>query len=373
MKSKISFFLLAMFVCLVSTSLVSAWIVPETHDWIAHQSISQAPNSEVAQLIQAHFDDFSACMSLTDYSVFFYFQQGFSTIGKVYLASHNNLICPRAIELADKNNPSEMACAYGVCSMDFEDSPSHNGYVPMVIERTGMVNGFVHAPSEECVNKKITTSELKAEGRSALVNKYPEHRAYLIKVFQSDSRATTVDVGLMMDAFVSEVASSDQYTVGFRGFTAVPTSIHVILLLYFLFGMVTLTFLIRRPNKSLLNKISMVLLIIFVIIPVIILYVLYFTGNIWKAFQVATTPLCWVLPTSGYETYLQQAISNEINLFNNGATASYQLPDPSGLQALHNADAGNQWKLWVIGTILVFLIIIFIWLNFRESKKKRQQ
>lgn len=370
MKNKLYFFLSAILICLVLTNLTSAWIVPETHDWIAHQAIAQAPTSEVSQLIQEHFDDFSACMSLTDYSVFFYFQQGFSTIGKVYLASHNNLICPRAIELADKSNPSEMACAYGVCSMDFEDSPSHNGYVPMVIERTGLVNGLIHAPAEECVNKKITTPELVAEGRSALVNKYPEHRAFLIKVFQSDSRATTVDVGLMMDAFVSEVASSNQYTVGFRGFTAVPTSIHIILLLYFLFGMVTITFLIRKQNKTKFNKISMLLVILFVIIPVILVYVLYFTGNIWKAFQVATTPLCWVLPTSGYETYLQQAISNEINLFNNGATASYQLPDPAGLNALHNADAGNVWKLWVVGIFLIFFIILFIWLNFRAKRKK---
>jgi len=366
-RKKVNLILITLLVSLLLVNLSSAWIVPETHDYIAHEALNQASNSTGGQVVAENFDDFSACMSLTDYSVFFYFQQGFSTIGKVYLASHNNLICPRAIELADKNNPHELACAYGICGMEMMDSPSHNGFVPSQIERTGLVNGIVHAPSEECVNKKVTTQELKAEGRSALVNKYPVHKDYLIKVFQSDERAGSIDVGLMIDAFVAEVAQNDQYTVGFRGFTAIPTSIHIILILYFLLGTLMLAYLVRRKKKSLFNIISIFLILFLCIFLVITLYVLYFTGHIWQAFQIITTPYCWIAPISGWESYINEAVSNMVNLFNNGASVVYQIPDPSGLQALHNADSNNIWKLWIIGFILVAIMSLFIWLNVRKK------
>jgi hypothetical protein len=368
MKSKLFFSLLSAIILIILINFSSAFIVTDTHDWLAKQALSKSSSSTYGKIVSEHFDDFSACMSMTDYSVFFYFQQGFSTIGKVYLASHNNLICPRAIELANKNNPSEVACALGICSMEFLDEPSHNDFIPSVVEKTGLVNGLVHAPAEECVNKKISTSELKAEGKGALVNKYPIHRNFLIKVFQSDNRATTIDVGVMMDAFVAEVATNTEYTVGFRGFTAIPTSLHIILILWFLFGMVSLTYLVKKKDKTRFNKISIWLCILLFILPVIFLYVAYGTGNIWKVFQFVTTPLCPIMPISEYEQSLQKAISNEVNLFNNGAGASYQLRDPAGLQNLANADAGNVWKLWVFGLMLAILIGIFVYLNFKRKK-----
>ena len=368
-KKKVYISIFSLFLLFSLISFSSAWIVPDTHDWIAKEALSQAPNSWGGQIVSEHWDDFSACQSLTDYSVFFYFQQGFSTIGKVYLASHNLNICKRGMELADKNNPAEIACAIGICSMEFEDEPSHNDYVPMMIRRTGLVNGIIHAPVEECINKKITTPELHTQGISALVNKYPVHKDYLIRVFQSDNRATTINVGVMMDEFVGQVANNKQYTVGFRGFTAVPTSIHIILILWFLFGMIGLTYLIRKKEKSIINKISIVLLLILFVLPVILLYVLYFTGNIWRAFQWITTPICPLLPLDGWEQHIQKAVSNEVNLFNNGADAVFQLRDPAGQQALHDADAGNVWKLWVIGLVLLSFIGLFFWLNIRKRKK----
>ena len=174
----------------------------------------------------------------------------------------------------------------------------------------------------------------------------------------------------MMDAFVAEVANSKTYSVGFRGFTAIPFSIHLVLLLYFLFGMITLSFLIKRKNKSKKTKISMLLLLLLVIIPVIIIYVLFFTGTLWKGFQAAITPICWVLPIDGYQAYINQAVSNTANLFNNGAAAMLQIPDPAGMQALANADAGNAWILWLVGLIFVGLIALFIYLNFRKRRNK---
>lgn len=370
MKNKSALVILSIFLLVCSLSLTSAWIVPDSHDYIGHQAVLQSSGSPYGQIVAAHFDDYSACMSTTDYSVFFYFSSGFSSIGKQYLASHNNVICSRALELADKNNPSEVACALGICSMDAQDSPSHNYFVPQVIKRSGLVNGLVHAPAEECVNKKITTPQLLSEGQSALINKYPVHRDFLIKVFQSDSRTSTIDVGKMMDAFVAEVANSKTYSVGFRGFTAIPFSIHLILLLYFLFGLITMAYLIKRQNKTRGTKISIFLLLFLVVLPVILIYVLFFTGTLWKGFQAAMTPICWVLPISGYQTYVNQAVGNTVNLFNNGASVMNTVPDPSGQAALAAADAANGRVLLVIGLVFVALIALFLYLNFRKKSKK---
>jgi len=352
---------------LLSMSLSSAWIVPDSHDWIAQSALEKAPNTQVSQVISQNYEDFSACMSLTDYSVFFYFSSGFSTIGKQYLASHNNLICPRAVELADKNNPAQLSCAYGICGMEFEDSPSHNGFVVNTIEKSGLVNGLIHASAEQCVNDQISTSQLNSEGRASLVNKYPVHKDFLIKVFQSDSRAATIDVGKLMDSFVAEVSQNNEYTVGFRGFTSVPLTIHLILLMIFLINVTGMALLIKKKNKGTINKITIGITFFFVLL-IMGIYALYLTGNIWRAFQIANKPICWVLPTSGYESYLNQAVDNMVNFYNNGASAIYQVADPSGLQALHNADAENTWKLWIISFVLLSFAVLLVWLNIRKKK-----
>lgn len=357
---------------LLSLGLSSAWIVPESHSFIAHKALEKAPGSSVGTVVEENFDDFVACMALTDYSVFFYFNEGFSTIGKVYLSSHNYNACATAIEKADKSNPAQLACAYGICGMGLMDSPSHNGFVPEVIRKTGLVNGIVHASSEECVNKKIETDELTSEGINAIVTKYPVHRDFLMKVFQSDKSIGAIDVGKMMDAFVAEITSNaGSYTVGFRGFTSIPWQIHMVLILAFLLEITMGLFLVRRKNKTNFNRISVILLSLGLLF-IILIYVLYFTGNLWKGFQIVNTPVCWVLPTGNYEVYIDQAINNMVNFYNNGVTAIYSIPDPSGLQALSNADNSNTIIFIPVAIILLGLSFLFVWLNFRKPKGKRK-
>ena len=99
-------------ILLVST--VSAWM-PEDHTQYNLNAASQYPNTPVGQLAVNYMDDIIACDVLTDISVFYYFSEGFTAIGKEYRATHSQNLCLKMVELAG-NDPQALACAYGVCS-----------------------------------------------------------------------------------------------------------------------------------------------------------------------------------------------------------------------------------------------------------------
>lgn len=369
MGKKFNLFLIFALTLIMFCSLSSAWIVPDTHDYISKEALEiVGSGTQISQTISNNFADFSACTSITDYSVFLYFTEGFNTIGKTYLASHSGVnVCSRAIELADKGNQEQLACAYGICAMSLEDSPSHNGFVPGVIQKTGLVNGLVHALGEQCVNNKIPNhKQLNLEGRQALANNYAQHRDYLIKVFSSE-QTSDIDVPKMMDAFVSEVSQSKQYSVGFRGFTAVPTSIHIFFLVLFVLFLLLLGKLIKKKNKKLSHKVLIWILSILSFL-IILLYVLYFTGTLWKFFQVASRPLCAVVPISGYENYINQAVNNMANFMNNGVSVTYSIPDPSGLNALNSASSKNTWKIYLISFLFLIVTIVITYFTFKKKK-----
>lgn len=367
-KKKINLIFTAFIVSLLLISLTSAWIIPDTHDIISQKALSQAPNSEVGRIVSENWEDFSACQSLVDYSVFYYFEQGFSSIGKKYLGSHNLNVCLAAVERADKSNEAELACAYGVCAHEIDDSVSHNEFIPMVIENSGLPNGIVHASAEQCINDQMTSPQISSAGKSALVNKYPVHKDFLVEVFKSDSRSATINVENLMDAFVAEVAQNDQYTVGFRGFTAVPIQIHIIFLMVFLINITGLALLIRKKNKGKINKITMAICFV-IILAIIGIYGLYFTGNLWRAFQVINKPVCWVLPTSGYETIINHAVEKEVFFFNYGANSIYQILDPAGQTRLTEANQSTYLVTWSIIIILAGLVALLVWLNIRKRRR----
>lgn len=361
MKKTILFLLTCMFMI----SMVSAWM-PPNHLYIDDNAMIQASNSPVGLIVQNHYDDFIAGNILTDSSVFFYFSEGFTTIGKEYKATHSAVLCKRAVELA--SNEEELAFAYGICAHHVQDAIAHNEFVPLVVERTKLVNGLVHVFAEEAVNDQINTPELDARVKSALVNRAPVHREFFIKILSSDQNINEIDVGKLYDAFVFEVAGNAKYSVGFRSFTAVPTSIHVILILLFLLSLTGLATLIRREKKNFFNKLSMVILSLMAIV-IVFAYVLYLTGTLWQFFQVASTPITWITPTGGWEGYVDKATSETVKLMNNGADYVNTIQDPAGEVQLANAGKAGSFVRIIIDILIVILIAVFIYLNFRKKKR----
>lgn len=362
MKKILMFLLMSMMLI----SMVSAWM-PETHTYEMEKALAQAPNSPAGLIIQNNFDDFIAGNILTDASVFYYFSDGFTNIGKEYKATHSAVLCKRAVELAQ--NDQQLAFAYGICAHHVEDAISHNDFVPSVVEKTKLVNGLVHALAEEDVNDAIATDELRARVRGALVSRAPVHREFFINILQEDN-VNDIDVGKLYDAFVFEVAGNSKYSVGFRSFTAVPTSIHIVLILIFIFSLVALATVIRRPNKNIFNWLAIIILT-FVTVLIVLAYILYLTGTLWQFFQYASTPLTMFLPTGGWEQHVERSVSETVKLMNGGAAYVNTIRDPSGEDALSAASASGSIIRIIVSGLLVMLIALFIWLNIRSSRRKK--
>jgi hypothetical protein len=345
-------------------SLVSA-DMPEVHNYLDHQAINLAPSSPVALSITNYYEEFLFGDIITDLSVFYYFSGGFSSISKEYKATHSYSYCARALELASNNE--ERAIAYGMCSHLTTDCQSHNFFVSSVVKKTGGVNGLIHIFAEQKVKNELSTPELTQEVRSALSNQATKHKAFVLKVLRGQEGLDGVPVEEMYDLFVAEVSANNDYSVGYRGFTAVPFSIHLILVFFFLANMTILAFLIRRKKKNKFNYISMGILT-FLALMVVLIYILFFTGTIWQVFQVVSRPVTWVLPTSGWEQSISQAIQSKVNFFNQGIVYISTLKDPAGSESLKLADQSGTFIRIFIDFLLVSIISLFIWLNFRKKR-----
>lgn len=364
MKKLIPLFLLLSIFLVASASAY----MPGTHTYMNDKAMIIAPNSEVGQKVQNYYEDYIACDVLTDISVFYYFTEGFNRIGTKYKQTHTQNLCQRMVQNAE--NDRQLACAYGVCAHHVQDGVSHNQYVPTVVERTKLVNGLVHIFAEEKVNDELIKSEgieLNTRIRQAIANVAPVHKEFFRANLVSEGSDFPFDS--MYDAFVSEVTSEDKYSVGFRAFTAVPFSIHLTLISIFLLSTLILAFLIRRKTKTKLNYIAMFLLFLFIIMPIILAYVLFYTGKLWVFFQWASYPISSLMPTSGWESYSNMAIQETANMMNGG----YQYviantPDPAGEIALMNAGRVGAGLRTVVNVIVGILFVLFIYLNFRRKK-----
>lgn len=367
MKKQNILFLL-IFVLVLSVSFVSAY-QPETHVYIGEQACEIAPSSPICLLISQHHEDFVAGEVLADYSVFFYLDQGLNKISVKYLISHNYQFCSRAVAMA--SNDAELSFAYGLCSHEVSDNSAHNYFIPEMVRRTNMPQVLIHALSEEEVNDKVVREnpELRTEVRQALINKVSEHEDFLVRVVQSDTRTGDIDVKNMVETFSSQVIGSTKYSVGFRGFTAIPTSLHIFLILIFLFSLLVLVFILRIRKKNGLNKFFMWFSIV-IIFFVLLAYILFFTGKIWWFFETFSGIFNIFLPTHGWEQYTDQAINNMVTFYNGGVTVLPSIiGDPSGQVALKQADRETSLVRWIVILFVLGLTALFTWLNFKRKRK----
>lgn len=363
MKNKI---FLTIVLALLVISSVSAWM-PSTHQYIAESSLEVAGSSPVGRVVSNHFDDYMCGNYLTDSSVFYYFSEGFTAIGKEYKATHSTTLCERAVSLANRNNDQrQLAFAYGICSHHTQDSISHNQFIPTVVERTRLLNGLVHALAEEKVDDQLRTTERLNRVQSQLRNVCPDHKEFFVEVAEGSGDVDDINVGNLYDAFIDQVAGSDKYTVGFQSFLAVPLSIHLMLILVFVMSLLVLAYLVRLKNKNLFNIIAMILLAILIIFLVFV-YILYFTGSFWKFVTWASYPLSQPLPTAGWETHVQTSVDETVRFMNGGVDYVKSVADPTGSLNLEHADeTGSTFRFAIMG-IITLILGLFIYLNFRRK------
>jgi hypothetical protein len=347
----------------------SAWM-PSTHRYMDSEALKLAPNSPVGLLVSQYTADFNCGNYLADASVFYYFSEGFTSIGKEYRSTHSTEFCKRAVALAQRHgSQGELAFAYGICAHHVQDTIAHNEFVPEVVSKSKLVNGLVHALAEEKVDDLMRKRGAQKDlVNSELASVCPQYREFFIEVAQGDTELKNVNPGNLYDAFIEQVAGTTKYSLGFKSFMAVPVSIHLMLLLVFVMTALLFVFIYRLENKNVFNKISMVILGI-ISVFIILVYILYFTGNFWQAFQTFSYPLSQPLPTAGWEGYIADGISNTVKLFNGGISFINTIPDPSGTASLTAADdAGNAFRT-IFSIIFVGLIGLFIYLNIKKKKK----
>lgn len=362
--------LVLIFLNLILLPLASAWM-PSTHRYMNTEAIGLAPSSPIGSLANQYTAEFNCGNYLADASVFYYFSEGFTSIGKEYRSTHSTEFCKRAVALAQRHgNQGELAFAYGICSHQLQDTIAHNEFVPEVIEKTKLVNGLVHALAEEKVDdlmrKKGSQKELVNQ---ELINVCPQYKDFFIEVAQGDTDLQNVNPGRLYDAFIEQVAGNTKYSLGFQSFMAVPVSIHLMLLLVFIMTSLLFVYVFRLKKKNIFNRISLWILAIISII-VILTYILYFTGNFWKAFQTLSYPLSQPLPTGNWESYIDKGTSETVKFFNQGITYMNTILDPSGTTSLGEADKSGSAVRIFVSLIFVGLISLFVYLNFKKKKRR---
>lgn len=365
MKPQYNFKFVPFLLILVIMSMSVFAYMPNTHEYLNKQALNDASESAVGKIITQYYDDFTACTVLTDISVFYYFSEGFTAIGKEYKATHSQGLCTRMVSLA--KNDKDLACAYGVCAHLVADSVAHNTLVPSVIKNTYVPNGIAHIFTEQKVDNSLNKKYDKNAVSLALMATAAQHKEQFRTALVQSNALSNINFDAMYDTFVAQVVGNAKYSVGFYGFSAIPMSIHVMLILIFLLNIGLLVLYFKRSAKNIFSKIFAIINT-FVVSFIALVYVLFFTGNIWRFFQFISTPVSAIIPITDMSGILQTTVTNLKQFMNSGAGYVSNIVDPAGSASLMNADASG-------GTVrLIFMIIIglsTIYLAYLSFKKRR--
>jgi len=364
--------ILALLMIVLLSSMVIA-PMPPSHNWQNDYALLKARNSPVGSVVSEYWQDYQACDVLTDISVFLYFSEGFSSIGTEYKATHSKNLCEIMIELHE--TPEQLACAYGVCAHHVQDAHVHNEIIPPIIRQTGLSNGLVHALIEQNIDNAVATQENKNSVATSLLAKAPVHKEFFRKALMQQGKVSSLKFDAMYDTFVDQVVGgyseggSGTYDVGFRAFTAIPTSIHIILMIFVLFNFMVLAYLVTRQNKNIFAKIAMGKSILFIVI-VLFLYVAFFMGKIWVVFQFVANPISALLPIGDQQTMMIEAGERTVAFWNSGVSyIRVAVADPSGADALMSADASGSLVRNLIMLITLAMTALMIYLAVRKKKR----
>lgn len=354
MKTKL-FFLFFVFFLLATA--VTAYM-PETHEYLNDRGLEKAGDNKITQIIKENKQDFQSCTLLADISVFYYFNEGFNSIGKEYKATHSVSLCLWMVENAE--NDAQLACAYGLCSHLIADSTSHNLMIPMTIEDAKMPNAVMHVFSEEKVNDNILRDnpEYGRIVREALIAKAPVHKEFFREgLTRQDSNFKFDEI---YDAFVRQVTSDSSYSVGFMGFSAIPMQIHLILIMFALFSIGLIVYFVKKQLFNAFAK-GLIIFILIMLALVGFIYVSYAQGSIWKVFQTVSNPVSSITPVHNEQEVLTLAENNLAQFYTRGTSYMYSVADPAGNEAIGEANSNVVWVSYLVALLLFLAMAFVVW------------
>jgi len=132
---------------------VNAW-GPNTHVWVAKNSLLLHPDSEAYQLYQEHPDALLCGLLYPDITIIYYYVSF-----KCYQSTHSWSFAERLWATATTDR--QRAFAYGVTFHLIQDAISHNEYIPKKIAETRMQNGLVHPLIEASVESDYVMFETR--------------------------------------------------------------------------------------------------------------------------------------------------------------------------------------------------------------------
>ena len=366
MRKKIFSLLIVLSLVVILSSGVLAFF-PISHKYTFEKTLPYKSDSNIKKAVDAYPDLAYAGSELVDVSVSFYY-----TYFKRYEITHSPSFCRDLI--AKANNQEELACASG-CGIHYgSDIVSHNEMVEYCIEHSGLPNSMAHVLCEQKLDNYIESKDPGIKGDViASMNSYSKCVPLFKRVLQENMDYQGVNLDSLFSKFVAEIQGSKTgYDPAFNNLVAIPLVIMAIFVFFWILLLLLIVLMVFRKEKSWINWAT-----IAVLIPIFLLMSAIFIGNIGgKAF--ATTqllvfkPLSKFMPIGNPEYYIDKSIANINNFYANGEKVFFGT-EPSGATLLKKADNDVALRGYVILGVLVAVIAVIIFFNFKRFGKKHKK
>ena len=335
-------------------------------------------------------------------------------IGKQYKVTHSPQAFLRALDVANAEpdpikRAKYIACSYGIGTHGVQDSIMHNHEVPLAIEKTFLWNGLVHSPDEIQSKNMFTNARDRAYTRQVL-DLEPEITPFFEKTFQQDPAFAKVKIAPMMVFFKGQVQQNSEYRLGFQAFFALPSLIYWFVGILFLISIALFGLMIRRIRDGEISIVIIFTGIFSLILLSLVILAVYglFTSSAWAIWEVLSQilfsgwaylfgliciiPAGWIiydfikkadkknriadifvalfliligiaffnmahgLVSGNEEQIFKMQIAGTKSLLTTGVNYIKTIEDPSGFQALKDAEAkGSGVRTLYTGSLIILL------------------
>jgi len=377
MKSK-NFLFLFLFVSILLIGNVSA-LFPISHKYVFDEVMKSNIDSNFFNIAKKYPDLVFAGSELSDVSVLFYYSnQADSGLGRRYLTTHQPNFCSALLRNAVGDR--ETACALG-CIHQMMDYPSHTIMVPYCIKHSFMPNSFSHVFCEQHLDNIVISKNPNIQSEViASLDSYKECTPLFKRVLQGEKDWYGVELDGLFQQFINEIQTEKSFKPSWVNISAVPTTILAIyissMLLIFLIMMLIIFKRLRyKERRTIFNWISLIILIlIFALLSFILIAKVGGMG--FNTFVAIIKPISNLVPIGDGEAILQNAIQGTQQFFIQGEgwfttdTGGKAYKDASGQYELQQADSEIATPQYIILGVLLILIALFLYFNFRGKGKQ---
>ncbi len=379
MKYKI-FLFISLFLSVLLISNVSA-LFPISHSYVMDEIMKSNINSNFFQICSKYK---SLCYSggtLSDVSVLYYYSnKADSGLGRRYLVTHQPNWCSALLRGAVGDQ--ELACAIGGClHQPAGDYQSHNIMVPYCIEHSFFPNSFSHVFCEQHLDNIIESKNpnIKNEVISSL-DSYQICVPLFKRVLQGEKDYYGVELDALFNNFINEIQTNKSFKPSWDNISSIPLMIIIeyfsAMSLIFLIAILIIFKRLRyKERRTIFNWISLIILILIFSVLTFIL-IAKIGGMGFNTFVAIIKPISGLFPIGDGDKIIQISIQGGQQFLIQGEgwfstdTGGQAYKDASGQYALQKADQSIASVQYIVSAVLIILLILFLYLNFRGKGKQ---